>query len=294
MTGLNLFTSILKKILMVVRVFGGLGNQLFQYAFGQYLKSQSGLSIKYDFEYFENNKFRPPNIKKFDFEILESKTEISKKHIKFKSFRINNFYNKIFSANTFHCDPLKDNHKINLNDYYHGYWQNKKFSLSIIDSLKVNFNIKTPSSTLQKYLEGIEKINNTVSIHIRRTDYLLKKNSAIFSQLDKEYFLSAIDKLEDLLEEKSLHFFVFSDDIAWAKSVFSKRNNINFIEGLEDFEDLYLMTKCNHHILSNSTFSWWGAVLNKREDKKVICPKDWFNGDKKRMNDLVLEEWILC
>ena len=223
-----------------------------------------------------------------------SKKEASKKYIKFKSFRINNFYNKIFRANTFHCEPLKDNHKINPNDYYHGYWQNKKFSLSIIDSLKVNFNIKSPSSTLQKYLEGIEKINNTVSIHIRRTDYLIKKNSAIFSQLDKEYFLSAIDKLEYLLEENSLSFFVFSDDIAWAKNIFSKKNNINFIEGLEDFEDLYLMTKCNHHILSNSTFSWWGAVLNEQMNKKVICPKDWFNGDKDRMNDLVLEEWILC
>ena len=150
---------------MVVRVFGGLGNQLFQYAFGQYLKNQSGLPINYDFEYFENNNFRPPNIKQFDFEILESKKEASKKYIKFKSFRINNFYNKVFSANTFHCEPLKDNYIINSNDYYHGYWQNKRFSLSVIDSLKVNFNIKTPSSTLQKYLEGIEKNNNTVSIH---------------------------------------------------------------------------------------------------------------------------------
>ena len=279
---------------MVVRVFGGLGNQLFQYAFGQYLKNQSGLPINYDFEYFENNNFRPPNIKQFDFEILESKKEASKKHIKFKSFRINNFYNIVFNANTFHSEPLKDNHIINSNDYYQGYWQNKKFSLYVIDLLKANFNLKAPSSNLQKHLGVIENINNTVSIHIRRTDYLLKKNSAIFSQLDKEYFLSAIDKLEYLLEEKSLNFFVFSDDIVWAKSVFSEKNKINFIEGLEDFEDLYLMTKCDHHILSNSTFSWWGAVLNKQENKKVICPKDWFNGDKKRMDALVLEEWILC
>jgi len=292
--GLNLFMRNLKKILMIVRVFGGLGNQLFQYAFGQYLKNQSGLPINYDFKYFEYNNFRPPNIMKFDFEILESKKEVSKKYIKFKSFRINNFYNKVFNVNTFQCEPLKDNHKIIPSDYYHGYWQNKKFSLSVIDLLRANFNIKTPSSKLQKYLDGIKQINNTVSIHIRRTDYLLKKNSAIFSQLDKEYFLSAIDKLEDLLEEKSFHFFVFSDDIAWTKSIFSQKNNIYFIEGLEDFEDLYLMTKCNHHILSNSTFSWWGAVLNKQIDKKVICPKDWFNGDKNRMNNLVLEEWILC
>ena len=286
--------SILKKILMVVRVFGGLGNQLFQYAFGQYLKNQSGLPINYDFEYFKKNNFRSPNIKQFDFEILDSKKEASKKHIKFKSFRINNFYNKVFSTKTFHCEPLKDNHIINSNYYYQGYWQNKKYSLSVIDILKANFNLKIPSSALKKYLSNIEKINNTVSIHIRRTDYLLKKNSAIFSQLDKEYFLSSIDKLEGLLKETSLHFFIFSDDIAWAKNIFSEKNNINFIDGLEDFEDLYLMTKCNHHILSNSTFSWWGAVLNKQEDKKVICPKDWFNGDNKRMGHLVLEEWILC
>ncbi len=160
---------------MIVRVFGGLGNQLFQYAFGQYLKNQSGLPINYDFKYFEYNNFRPPNIMKFDFEILESKKEVSKKYIKFKSFRINNFYNKVFNVNTFQCEPLKDNHKIIPSDYYHGYWQNKKFSLSVIDLLRANFNIKTPSSKLQKYLDGIKQINNTVSIHIRRTDYLLKK-----------------------------------------------------------------------------------------------------------------------
>ena len=286
--------SILKKILMVVRVFGGLGNQLFQYAFGQYLKNQSGLPINYDFEYFENNNFRLPNIKQFDFEILDSKKEASKKHIKFKSFRINNFYNKVFSANTFHCEPLKDNYIINSNDYYHGYWQNKRFSLSVIDSLKINFNIKTPSSTLQKYLEGIEKINNTVSIHIRRTDYLLKKNIAVFSTLDEDYFLKAMITMKELLKGSTLNFVVFSDDIMWAKNAFAQKSNISIIEGLEDYEDLYLMSHCNHHILSNSTFSWWGAVLNKQEDKKVICPKDWFNGDKKRMDALVLEEWILC
>jgi len=91
-----------------------------------------------------------------------------------------------------------------------------------------------------------------------------------------------------------LNFFVFSDDIAWAKNVFSQKNNVSFIEGFEDYEDLHLMSKCNHHILSNSTFSWWGAVLNKQEGKKVICPKDWFNGDRKRMNNLVLDDWILC
>lgn len=286
--------SILKKILMVVRVFGGLGNQLFQYAFGQYLKNQSGLPVNYDFEYFINNNFRSSNIKQFEFEILESKKKVSKKYIKFKSFRINNFYNKVFNPNTFHFEPLKDNHTIKSNEYYHGYWQNKKFSLSVIKSLRSNFNIKTPSLILQRFLTDIEKKNNTVSIHIRRTDYLLKKNSAIFSQLDKEYFLSAIEKMKALLGETPLHYFVFSDDLAWAKCVFSEINTINFVEGLKDFEDLYLMTKCDHHILSNSTFSWWGAVLNKYEDKKVICPRDWFNGNKKRMNELVLEEWILC
>ena len=278
----------------IIRVFGGLGNQLFQYAFGQYLQSQSRLIVKYDFEYFENNNLRSPNIKQFDFDIKESSKKDTKKYVKFKSFRLNNLYNKIFNAKTFHCEPLKYNNIADSYLYYHGYWQNKKFCFTVIGSLKANFNIRTKSVNYQKQLHNIQKAKNSVSIHIRRTDYLLKQNKNIFSELDQEYFLSAVDVFENLLKEETLNFFVFSDDIAWAKNVFSQKNNVSFIEGFEDYEDLHLMSKCNHHILSNSTFSWWGAVLNKQEGKKVICPKDWFNGDRKRMNNLVLDDWILC
>lgn len=280
--------------MVIIRVFGGLGNQLFQYAFGQYLQSQSGLIVNYDFEYFENNNLRSPNIKQFDFKIKESSKKETKNYIKFKSFRLNNLYNKIFNAKTFLCEPLKYNHIADSYLYYHGYWQNKNFCFTVLESLKTNFNIKTNSVNYQKHLHNIQKTKNSVSIHIRRTDYLLKHNKNIFSELDQEYFLSAVNILEDQLKAETLNFFIFSDDIVWAKNVFSQKNNIAFIEGLEDYEDLHLMSKCNHHILSNSTFSWWGAVLNKQEGKKVICPKDWFNGDMERMNNLVLDDWILC
>ena len=106
--------------MVIIRVFGGLGNQLFQYAFGQYLQSQSGLIVNYDFEYFENNNLRSPNIKQFDFKIKESSKKETKNYIKFKSFRLNNLYNKIFNAKTFLCEPLKYNHIADSYLYYHG------------------------------------------------------------------------------------------------------------------------------------------------------------------------------
>lgn len=290
----ELFGNFKIESVIVVRIFGGLGNQLFQYAFGQYLQRKSGFDVKYDFQYFTDDDFRKPNIKKFNYEIFEARKNISKKHIKFKSFTINKLFNNIFNNKTFKCEPLENNHVINLNDYYHGYWQNKRFCLVVMDSLLENFNIKNQSISLQNHLKILSNNNVNVSVHIRRTDYLSKKNSAIFTQLDKQYFLSAIDRMEILLKDISLTFIVFSDDILWTKKLFSHKKNIIFSEGLEDYEDLFLMSKCNHHILSNSTFSWWGATLNRNKDKKIICPSDWFNGDKQRMNDLILKEWILC
>ena len=122
----------------------------------------------------------------------------------------------------------------------------------------------------------------SVSLHIRRGDYLNKENINSYAQCSQMYYRSAIDFLKKKF--KNVSFFVFSDDIDWAKKNLSFSSNYSFIEhntGKNSFEDLRLMSSCKHHIIANSSFSWWGAFLS--EDSSVtICPKLWWVDEKRK------------
>lgn len=115
------------------------------------------------------------------------------------------------------------------------------------------------------------QFNNSVSIHVRRGDYL--KFSKVYIQLPLEYYLKALSLLEK--QVKIDRIYVFSDDIKWCKQNF-KDDRIDFVEGLPDYIDLYAMTKCTHNIMANSSFSWWGAYLNENPNQIVYVPKKWF------------------
>jgi len=125
----------------------------------------------------------------------------------------------------------------------------------------------------------------SVAIHVRRGDYLKLKH--IYNMLDLNYYSKAITHFDN---KKSL-FIIFSDNIEWCKNNI-KFKNIFFIENEKDYIELYLMSICKHNIIANSTFSWWGAYLNKNENKKVIAPKKYFVNNTNN-KDLYPPEWIL-
>lgn len=131
--------------------------------------------------------------------------------------------------------------------------------------------------------EGYGILYNTTSLHIRRTDY---SNNPAYEQLDMDYYNKAMDMI------KSKYYYIFSDDINWCKRHFTG-NNITFIEGNSAVTDLSLQSSCEHNIIANSSFSWWGAFLNKNPSKIVICPKKWFGSALNHdIKDLLMPEWI--
>jgi len=275
--------------MIIIRVFGGLGNQLFQYAFGQFMAKKLDRNVLYDFSYFTKDRLREPSILSYNFEIEKVPYKQVKKYLPFKSFRLNSIYNKIFNSKTF-CEkeaPLDLSQSVL---YFHNYWQDKAYSNSVLQLTKEHFFITNNS---EKLIALAEKISNTssVSIHIRRGDYLLKENQKIFTQLPPRFFINATALLEKHTKGK-LNYFVFSDDLAWAKSHLSTLKNCQFIADNEDYEDLFLMSICKHNIISNSTFSWWAATLNKNSDRIIIAPSDWFNGDLLKTEQLLFKEWI--
>ena len=126
---------------------------------------------------------------------------------------------------------------------------------------------------------------NNISIHIRRTDYVTSNGYHPVQSI--EYYKQAIEIIGDYD-----NIFVFSDDINWCKENL-KFDNMIFVDGNDDVEDMWLMSICNHNVIANSSFSWWGAWLNNNPDKKVIAPNNWFGSQTNlNTNDLIPNTWI--
>lgn len=145
---------------------------------------------------------------------------------------------------------------------------------------------------VEKYLELMEK-RNAVAVHVRRGDYLSKENNNIFGNICTDaYYLQAIETMARMVENPL--FIFFSNEIEWVRKNFPINDAIYVCQSdfnaYEDWYDLYLMSKCKHNIIANSSFSWWGAWLNNYKNRQVIAPQKWVNYDA--LTDICPEEWI--
>jgi hypothetical protein len=179
------------------------------------------------------------------------------------------------------------------NTYLDGYWQSEKYFRSIEKIIRSECRVKgAPSEINKNFADKIQSVN-AVSIHVRRGDYVTdEKTNAYHGVCDKDYYRQAIDHLTASLDDP--YFFVFSDDMAWTKANLSTGSQpaeyIDHNTGA-GHEDLRLMYLCKHHIIANSSFSWWGAWLNDHAGKKIIAPKKWFQPPITN-NDIIPEGWI--
>lgn len=201
-----------------------------------------------------------------------------------------NFTDKLLSIENIHREPHFNFSDITYlpNMKIHGYFQSEKYFQKHKKEIKNLFEIdeETLSEIERKYSEILKK--RTCSIHVRRGDYLgLQQYHPL---CDMTYFKEAMSKMP-----KGTKFLIFSDDINWCKENFVDDKFI-FVEGNNEVTDLYLMSMCKHNIISNSSFSWWGAWLNKNKSKKVVAPKIWFGPSYSNMitDDLYCDKWIVC
>lgn len=255
----NIVTSVLA---------GGLGNMMFQVAAGYSLAKELGREFKLHTKLTEGIVHKHPieyttNI----FRKLEEIDNInSAKIIHEQSFE----YNEI--------DTAEDGQDLALRGCFQSYKYFEKYEHDI----KKLFEPETDE--LAKLL-NVYNPTNSISIHVRRGDYL--NLSEYHHNLQLSYYQNAIDYF------KGHNFLIFSDDINWCKTVFNG-DNFTFVENLDDATSIYLMTLCKHNIIANSTFSWWGAWLNPKLDKIVIYPNKWFGtaNEHIRTNNLFPNEWI--
>jgi FkbM family methyltransferase len=239
------------------RILGRLGNQMFQ------------IATAYSFA-IDNNCSTKVSTKNGVFQSLTG--EVSDPYIyKDSIFSKIEFIQEasnydIWKEPSFKYTPIS--YKFENNLYLEGHFQSEKYFVhnkeKILDLFEPTQDIK--NYIFSKYGELLNK--NTVSLHIRRGDYLVSQDHHPVCSL--KYYEDCLNELSDIDS-----ILVFSDDKEYAKKTFTQKN-VFIIQDEKDYIDLYLMSMCKHNIIANSSFSWWGAWLNKNKDKKVFAPKDWF------------------
>lgn len=281
--------------MIIVKIKGGLGNQMFQHAIGKRLSLDWGQELKYDLSWFKNIKegetARKIGINNFNITISEAtEVEINKNipNIFIK------FFNKIkirLNKNIFfEFNPrlIEKKRKIFLN----GYFQSFKYFDSIRKELLNDFILKNGQSELaQKQKEDIINSDNSVGLHIRRGDFVTNYKD-YHGLCSLSYYAEAVSIIKQKYHKIKL--FVFSDDIEWAKENIKFADPMVFVsgQGFSDAEEILLMSLCKHQIIANSTFSWWAAWLNKNNDKIVVSPKKWLVVVDIDTSDLLPKEWI--
>lgn len=267
--------------MIIVRLVGGLGNQLFQYARARHSAEINKTNLKLDLSEFETYELHRYSLSHFN--IIESiATE--------NDLRATNE----FKERHFHFDA--DYKSIGDGVLLKGYWQSEKYFIDISDIIKNELQLNTAMSARGNEISMLIEDSNSVSLHIRRCDYKQGSYSdQILDALSIDYYIRAIKKLG--AEEKNLKFFVFSDDPQWVKNNLKLECPVVYVDhntAETNYEDLYLMSLCKHNIIANSSFSWWGAWLNNNPAKKVYAPKRWFNSNVRNIDekDVIPEAWI--
>ena len=263
-----------------VEIMGGLGNQLFQYAFSRYLQKLGvkNVVLRKDFftiQFPENN-----GITKREFVLDKYNTQ----------------YVVAAGEKTYrdYCDEndYRDDYAVGSDEVlYEGYWQNIDFYNAVKKEIQEELKLKP--EFIDDSMAAVEKDMsscNSVALHIRRSDYLTQVNAQIFEQLTQDYYASAVSIIEQYTHEKPV-LYIFSDDPKYAaenmKDFMGCRTVI--MPSGEPYQDMYLMTKAKHNIIANSTFSWWGATLNANPDNITVAPSRWMKG---RTVNLYHKDWI--
>ncbi|MCG2735991.1 MAG: alpha-1,2-fucosyltransferase [Candidatus Methanoperedenaceae archaeon] len=289
--------------MIIVKLIGGMGNQMFQYAAGRRLAMKHNTRLKLDLTSlldrtpYDNFIYRNYELDVFNIQgNFASPSEINKfyplkknifyrirkklKHINLVQEPHFHFYDKTLSAPN--------------NTYMEGYWQSEKYFKDIENIIRDEYKIKHRMVGLNEQMAKEIKTCDSVSIHIRRGDYVsnLVTNEK-HGVCPVEYYQKAVKKIESRLEKPQ--FYIFSDDPKWAIENLNLEYPTKFIthnSADKNYEDLRLMSLCKHNIIANSSFSWWGGWLNTNSEKIVIVPKKWFNDPSINTDDLIPERWI--
>ena len=284
--------------MIIVKLKGGLGNQLFQYACAKHLAEQNNDVLKLDLGWYRGgvavgDTARTYGLDKFAISAQgASEDEIRSVGGRPSALKrlIKKVVGKLRPINSYLFDQSVLGQKENV--HLEGFFQSERYFKEIESIIRNEFQLKGEMGDAARVvLQDIEQ-TNAVAIHVRRGDYVNNKNANAFHGVcSQEYYHQAIELIAKRID--SPKYFVFSDDIEWVEDHIEIPNAV-FVsqKDIADYEELILMSKCKHNIIANSSFSWWGAWLNANPNKIVIAPKQWVSDARVNTADAVPESWI--
>lgn len=286
--------------MIITRLQGGMGNQMFQYALGRALSVKNGTPFKLDREIYKiNNSIE----RHYDLDIFNIIEEIAQKeeipffyrnsnNNKFLS-KINSILNKILKNKGKELSFTFDHTILDVGPdiYLDGYWQSYKYFEGIEDIIRKDFSLRDNLPLhIENLKEGIKK-ENSLCIHVRRGDYV---GNSVHEIVGKEYYNKGIEKIKSL--KKIDKIYVFSDDIKWCEQNMKFEFPTMFVgeeyAGIKAEGHMALMSACHNFIIPNSSFAWWGAWLSEYNDKIVVVPQQWFVDESINSGDLIPRGWI--
>jgi hypothetical protein len=286
--------------MIIIALKAGLGNQMFQYACGRALSLRNKDILKLDINNWLKDKEHTRKYLLSHFNIVEniaSDMEIGTTKFPYGivSMVIHKIKIKLGMTNvSFYSDIL---HKKG-NVYLDGYWQSERYFLDCVETIRNDFmpkqKLREPAAGI---LKSIENSEIPISLQVRRGDNAHSPASMRgFGTPSIEYYIQAVKTILDKVKEenKKAHIYVFSDEIDWAQECLRFDCQTTFVScpNIAEWEELSLMKACHHHVISNSTFGWWGAWLNPRPNKIVVAPKRWALLNVHQFKDLIPDEWI--
>src|ERR1035437_6514594 len=295
--------------MIIVSLFGGLGNQMFQYACGTAVVTRLGVKLKLDISLVSDKTARKDfTFREYELGVFNVKEEIatieevrqyipdlwnSKKYIKLL-YR----FKRVVTRRTLYVEKLKfiynqDIESVKDNTYLYGYFQTQGYFENLRPELLQSFSLTNEIDSQNSVLIAQIRKENSVSIHVRRGDY----ENSVFEALSVEsYYRKAIELIKT--EVESPVFYIFTNDYEWVEENFRtleiNQNIITINTGTGSYMDMVLMSHCKHNICANSSFSWWGAWLNNNPSKKIIAPKKWFKNTDfvESTRDLIPSDWL--
>ena len=284
--------------MIIARLQGGLGNQLFQYAAAKGLASRLNCGFK-----VENiTSLTKDRKRKLALDELHTQYHLATENEVRRFVKLPSLYRhapslfSLLSKNIYREPHFHFDHSFTLLQdpvFLDGFFQSPKYFSNVNHDILKEFRIKTELSARIK--EKCDELANTnsISVHIRRGDFLNPKAINYHGILDKHYYETALELIKQKAGDHA-RFYFFSDDINWVSSNLLLPPNSELVSKSTGsaIEDFFLMSNCKHNIIANSSFSWWPAWLNNNDKKIVIAPKNWFVDTSIITTDLIPEEWI--
>lgn len=290
--------------MIVSHVIGGLGNQMFQYAVGRGLSLAHGVSMCLDIGDFSQHTIHQgfELERLFSLPVTQAAPDDLHRVLGWQSSRLAlrllaRPEARFLRSNRLIIEPhfqyFSGIKQVPSSCYLKGYWQSERYFYDVADAIRADFTFCLPMSyENRQFAEAIDAVN-AVSLHVRRGDYLSNPYTlSVHGMCSLEYYVNAIRYIVEKVPDPV--FFVFSDDLNWVKDALRIEYPCHFVDhnqGNESYNDMRLMSLCSHHVIANSSFSWWGAWLNPSDSKIVVAPAQWF-AKPVDVTDLLPEGWV--